>query len=81
MVLTMSSSNEVASINNDDDDSLIDDDSQPGDLQRCHEDDTKVKPQEKTQCLMTLCFSTINDFTTDTLPSESENMLGCDCSK
>ena len=46
----------------------VDDDSQPGDLQSYYEDDRNVPPQEKQQCLMTLCFSSIEGFTTDVLP-------------
>ena len=46
----------------------VDDDSQPGDLQSYYEDDRNVPPQEKQQYLMTLCFSSIEGFTTDVLP-------------
>ena len=45
-----------------------DGDSQPGDLEDCYQDDRNVPPQEKRQYLMTLCFSSIEGFTTDVLP-------------
>ena len=45
-----------------------DGDSIPGDLQTYYEDQRNVPPQKKTQYLMTLCFSSIDNFTTDVLP-------------
>ena len=46
-----------------------DDDSSAGvDLEDHHKDDSKVKPTDRIQCLMTSCFSSIDGFSTDRLP-------------
>ena len=42
--------------------------SEPGDLEDHFKDDRNVPPQERRQHLMTLCFSSIEGFTTDVLP-------------
>lgn len=39
-----------------------------GELQRFMENDEKLSPEERTDCLITLCHIYLNDFTTDVFP-------------
>jgi hypothetical protein len=60
---TMTSSDE------DDNDSMVgDDDSCAGDLQQWLQDDSQVKPSERTQTMITLAFCYVKDFSTDVPP-------------
>ena len=43
-------------------------DSGPGELEDFHEDDSKLKPSDRNQFLMTLCFACIEGFSTDRPP-------------
>ena len=58
LLLTMSSSEEEGN----------DDDSQAGELQLWLQDDSQVKPAERTQMMITLAHCYIEDFSTDILP-------------
>ena len=52
-----------------------DDDSVPGELEEYYEVDSKLKPQDRVQYLMMLCFSYINDFTILSYPTITRHSI------